>query len=136
MSVAEIKQVKGVQFNFVNFLWKEMVAIRELERSGNYLEALRAAVSLIKYLPESFKKSLEKKADTYRESLAWIEANMQGIDQFNTRFVRHRAMQQYASLALPDLMDDLSKFMDESGYMERRDDVPEGKSHTWVEPIE
>lgn len=127
---AEVKIVKGVQFNFVNFVWKEVAYIREKERDGNYALALEVACSLIDYLPIAFKKSMQPEADNHLKTMENLRQNVKGMDTFTRHIVAQRTLQNYARINLQKFMRELSDFLDKSGYMEKRDDTAEGYSHT------
>jgi len=123
------ERVKGVQFNFVNFLWKEISYIRDLEKSGNYARALQALCSLITYAPEGIKKEFREEAKKNSAKLRTTRGR--GPSRFVQNIKRNEARQLYALSVFNDFMDRFCTTLDKRGYMEKvGPQVDEGYSHT------
>ena len=117
--MSTVERVKGVQFNYVNFLWKEIAYARDLEKTGDYAHALRVLISLMPYLPRGIKDKFKDRARKIQETIQKIEADTQGPYAFNRSLNRNRQLQIYAYAVYHNFMDDLASELDKRGYMEK-----------------
>lgn len=130
--MAETEQVKGVQFNYVNFLWREIGIARDQQNMGNHRGALRLLITLVPYLPKGIKDQFRLKAAKIMEKMRKIESNVQGSTFLMRRIARNREATLYAKRVFEEFVDELSSALDKRGYMEKtRKKLPEGFSHTW-----
>ena len=129
--MSTVERVKGVQFNYVNFLWKEIAYARDLEKTGDYARALRVLISLMPYLPRGIKDKFKDRARKIQETIQQIEANSEGPYAFNRSMNKNRRLQIYAYAVYHKFMDDLASELDKRGYMEKvGPQIPTGYSHT------
>lgn len=126
--MAEVEKIKGVQFNYVNFLWKALSKIWELQFEGNYAKALKTATDLIIYLPNAIKKKFRDRIAKINENMRLISQNTDGPSLFVKSVSRNRILQRYARTALNSFMDDLCTELDQRGYMEKvAPQIPHGR---------
>lgn len=129
--MSTIEQIRGVQYNYVNFLWRELGKIREAETEGNYAVALERATTLIPYLPDGIKKKFTEKARNIATAINFLANNLEGSDIFTTNMAKNRAVQRGARVLLERFVNQLASALDKRGYMEMRGrHIPEGRSHT------
>lgn len=120
--MAEVEAVKGVQFNFVSFIWKEISKIREHQTSGEYARALKDLLELISYLPKDFQETLkfQEKAQKQLTQLQNIRQNTSESDDYMTALAIHYDQNAYAETSLRDFISELCLKLDQKGYMEKR----------------
>jgi len=131
--MAAVQKVKGVQFNYVNFLWKELARIRDLEVQKEYVAAFHLSMSLMKYLPNDIQAKFTKDIENYRNVMRAIpeKVRSQAIDRFNADIRINDISQQYANKRLELFLSDVCKMLDKKGYMEKTAPiVPEGTGLT------
>jgi hypothetical protein len=124
ISEVEAERVKSLQFTFLAFLWKEISAIREQERKGEYYTALVWALDLVNYLPDFFQNACEfkKEAEAIRADLVRISrgARADGLDWLHTRSTMRARLQAYSQMKLKEFMSKLAVKMDARNYMEEK----------------
>ena len=125
--MSTVERVKGVQFNYVNFLWKELAYARDLEKTGDYARALRVLISLMPYLPRGIKDKFKDRAKKIQEAIQQIEAGAQGPYAFNRSLNRNRDLQTYAFTVYRGFMDDLGSELDKRDYMEKVKEIRKGR---------
>lgn len=126
-------QVKGVQFNYVNFLWKEISWITEMEKQGEYHQALRSLLDLFNRLPKEIFGKVQDQAIRIPKEIAFLrlQVKMRAIDSFNRRVVERRVLNVYARGTLRVMMRNFSDILDKRHYFEKTSpEVPTGRSHT------
>lgn len=123
------RKIKGLQYDYRFFLWKNMTMIRDAEMQGRYDLALHYAVSLIKYLPKWAKDQFGKKAEELREGLRQCGSRVRAPDFFVKDCKVNKVRQAWAREKLDEFMTDFSLALDEKGYYEMLyRDVSEGIS--------
>jgi len=140
-STAAVIRVKGVSFNYLQFLWSSIGTIRRTHEQGNFAGALKLATDLIVYLPESIKDEFREKAAKINYSFNQIRAGrileVQKIADFYIRGIfKNRLLQTYGNAALQQFVDELTTKLDKIGYMENIKTVAEGTAEqegTWME---
>ncbi len=120
--MAEIEQIKGVQFNFVSFVWKEISKIREYQEQGQYARALKALIDLIDYLPKDFQETMKfrEKAKNVLKELRVIHTGSYQIDSFLSYVDSRNNLNDFAEDVLKDFISELSIKLDAKGYMEKK----------------
>lgn len=131
--MTEVKQVSGVSFNYVNFLWENIAEIRRQQRDGNVVYALRLLTSLITYLPKDIQKKFQQKANRIDEELFKLVKGVDGSTLLTRHLSQNRAAKLFAAKMFKEFMGEVSSMLDSRGYMERVRDVPTGYSHTYLE---
>jgi hypothetical protein len=133
-----VRKVKGVSFNYLQFLWGNYALIRKAQAEGDIPKALKLAATLVDYLPSALKTEFQKRADQILESMNIISAGnikqLQDIpDIFLRRAAKIRILNNYSYLALRSFVNDMSTELQKRGYMESVDFADEGFGHTWQE---
>jgi len=120
--MVEVEAIKGAQFNFLSFLWKQITDIRELQKRGYYYEALVQALDLIDYLPQDFQDKLkfQQKAQKIAERISQIDRDAEGVDAYTQMVDSLSSLDEHAKTVLKDFMADLCVKLDAKGYMEKR----------------
>jgi hypothetical protein len=137
-STAAVVRVKGVSFNYLQFLWSQIGQVRSVQSQGNFAAAMKLVTSLIPYLPASMKDEFREKAQRIEESMNTIRSGrlreVQAIPDFFIRGIfKNRLLQTYANAALSKFVDDLTTKLDKMGYMENVKSVPEGTGEVATE---
>lgn len=142
-STAAVIRVKGVSFNYLQFLWGNIAIIKRTQEKGQFAGALALAIELIDYLPESMKSEFEDRAAMIRNSLNLITTGrlpqIQKIPDFYIRGIyKHRLLQNYGNAALQKFISELTTKLDNIGYMENTKVVSEGSAdgigeETWLD---
>lgn len=135
--MSKITKVKGVSPNYMQFLWRNIVAFRECQTQGDYASSIKLAATLISYLPEDFKKRFEKKAERIVESLNLISSQqlpqIQAItDPFQRHIFTSKLLNTYSFESLNGFIDELASMLEKKGYLEVKSYVPEGSDLTYV----
>jgi DNA-binding ferritin-like protein (Dps family) len=133
--MSQVRKVKGVSPNYMQFLWLSIGKIRAIHSEGDWATALNLAVSLIDYLPDEFKDEFGKEVDKVLYNIGLITdyrlTALQNIeDMFQRQFLMKKILANYSKAALSRFIKNLSKKLDEKGYYEIKTHVPEGFSHT------
>lgn len=130
-STAAVIRVKGVSFNYLQFLWSSIGTIKRTHEQGNFSGALTLATELIDYLPKSIKEKFKEKAALIDYSLNQIKTGripqLRKIPDFYMRGIyKNRLLQTYGNIALKTFIDELTTMLDDIGYMENTKVVAEG----------
>jgi hypothetical protein len=140
-STAAVIRVKGVSFNYLQFLWSSIGTIKRTQEKGEFAGALALAVELIDYLPESIKKEFTERAATIKHSLNLITTGkipqIQRIPDFYLKGIfKNRMLQRYGNAAFQQFISELTTKLDNIGYMENTKVVVEGSAdmdeQTWL----
>jgi len=135
-------RVKGVSFNYLQFLWSSIGTIKRTQEEGNFAGALSLAAQLIDYLPESLKGEFKAKSVMIQHSInAIASGSLPQIKQIHDFYVRGiyktRLLQKYSAAALQGFISELTTKLDNIGYMENTKVVAEGSAdsdqQTWLE---
>lgn len=137
-SHAAIVKVKGVSFNYVQFLWSGIAQVKQAQTKQLYSEGLRLLVELVGYLPNSIKDYFKEKAKMIYHTMTLIKTNqltcLQQTPDFYVRGIyRNRILQAYANQALSNFVDELSTKLNSMGYMENVEKVEEGQDDWFIE---
>lgn len=144
-STADVIRVKGVSFNYLQFLWSSIGTIKKTQEKGEFAGALALAVELIDYLPESIKNEFSERAATIKHSLNLITSGripqIQRITDFYIRGIfKNRILQRYGNAAFQQFISELTTKLDNIGYMENTKVVVEGSAdmdgQTWLDQQE
>ena len=121
MNLSYEEQIRGTEFKYSSFLWKNVDIIRQAELAEKPAEALTAAITLIPYLPNGIKKKFKGRADEIEEDMQYLtkEVKERSTDLFSRGVVTNRVLQKYAKVALARFVDELCDELDKRGYMER-----------------
>lgn len=122
-SRAAVIRVKGVSFNYLQFLWSGIGEIRKQQAQGNFAGAMAIAAAFIAYLPDSMKDEFRKRAADIRAVMDRIQAGnvpeIKAIADFFLRGIyRNRVLQIFSSEALTQFTDDMTSRLNSLGYME------------------
>lgn len=114
-------QIKGVNFNYLRFLWKAIADIYMLQRSAEAEQALVSAVILIGYLPEDIKKELQGDRAKIGTKVDALKRNTDPRLRFSLNFfqryrVKSQLFRELADMELMPFMDKLCHCLDENGY--------------------
>lgn len=130
--MALTEKVKGVQFNYVNFLWKEIAWIEEKQKEGNFALGLQALVDLLYTVPKNIYDQFKDKVERINREMAWLRLKVRqdAIDQFNLWVLEPKVLNRYAAGELPVLIREVCNCLDSRGYMEKTSpEVPEGRNY-------
>lgn len=111
---------KGFESPYEQFLWKELSIIRELEREGLYAQAIRCAVSLLKYLHPAVRKKHEKQGKRILSELNHTINNTTGADIFTSLLNKNAAAQQLGERFLDEFVTEMSNSLGNRAYMEKQ----------------
>ena len=125
--------VRAVQFNFVNFLWKNLDRINDALDVGDYILALQRALRLITFLPSDIKEHFREKIEKIESDIRRIVGLANNGDVYLDVVGKHRSLQAYARRTVMGFVDELMTVLDDRGYLEARRSWEEGYSHTWLE---
>jgi hypothetical protein len=140
--LSQVKKVKNVSPNWLNFLWQDLHQIRLFQRNNQYSEALYALAWFIKdWLPEDLKDKHEKTADQVIHTMRLIgTGKIRQIamipDVYQRRSYKILIMTKYASAALDNLVNGVMKDLEDRGYIEARDRAAEGWSQSMDREME
>lgn len=132
MSRTQILKVKGVSFNYVQFLWTSLGQIKQVQARRDYASAMQLLADLIRWLPDSLKEEFREKVIKIERSMNHIKAGtlaeIRRIPDFYIRGIfKHKLLQTYADKAFSSLIDELSTKLNQMGYMENTEKVLEGE---------
>jgi len=116
--MSSFQGAKQFQFKYENFLWLEIHDIRQVEKEGDYPEALRLLLSLFSYLPDSVKTQFRDRVKKEYEEVRKV-LSVGGTDFYTTQVIQNRELRTYAHKVFPPLMDAFSTELWRLGYMER-----------------
>lgn len=130
-SSAAVTRVKGVSFNYLQFLWKRLDLVAHAREQGNDAVALKLATGMIAWLPKSMKDEFMDESLQIQNNLQIIRSNrlkeLQKITDLHERtHKRNWLLAAYSSAALTDFINKLSNKLDALGYMENTKTVTEG----------
>lgn len=130
MNKSDVEPMKGAEYTFLHFLWKQIDEIRELQKKRYFQEALVQAIDLIDYLPNDFQDKLkfQEKAQKIAEEIDEIESNAEGVDTYTTMVSSLGDLDAYAKTVLKDFMAKLCIKLDAKGYMEKPPATPRFRS--------
>ena len=120
--MTSVEPIKGAQFTFLNFLWKQVGDIRELQKKGLFYEALTQTIDLIDYLPEDFQGKLkfQEKAKKIKTELDKIRDEIISVDEFTDMIDRIDCLDEFSEGQLKTFVAELSSKLDLKGYMEKK----------------
>lgn len=132
-SKAAVIRVKGVSFNYLQFLWNGIGQIRQAQASGNFSGAMALVTSFISYLPDSIKDEFRDRANHIQGVMDIIKSGslevIRRIPDFYIRGIyRNRLLQLYATESLTKFIDNLTTQLNKLGYMENLKVVTEGEA--------
>lgn len=138
---AAVIKVKGVSFNYLQFLWSKIGIVRQAQEQGNFAGAMKLLASLIPYLPDSIKDTFKEKAVRIEHSMTRIRTgNVPEIKRIPDFFLRgifkNRLLQSYGNEAFNQFMDELTTKLNKMGYMENTKIVAQGEADEegdWIE---
>jgi len=121
MEERDVEPIRGTQFTFEKFLWREIAEIRDFQNMNYHYEALKRLLSLIDYLPRDFQITLkfQEKAKKIEKEMRRISDNATGVDAFTQMVDSLDALDGYAETVLRSLLSDLCLKLDKKGYMEK-----------------
>lgn len=116
------EQIRGTEFKYSSFLWKNIDKIREAETQGTPATALNLAITLIPYLPNAIKEKFDGRAKKIESDMQYLvkEVKERSTDLFSQGVVTNRVLQKYAKVKLAQFVDELCGELDQRGYMEKK----------------
>jgi hypothetical protein len=130
--LATTEKVKGVQFNYVNFLWKEISWVEEKQKEGNFALGLQALIDLLYTVPKDIYEQFKDQMERIQREMAWLRVKVRqdAIDQFNLFVLEPKVLNRYAARELPVFIRAVCNVLDKRGYMEKTSpEVPEGRNY-------
>lgn len=133
--MSQVRKVKGVSPNYMQFLWISIGKIRQAQSEGDFAQALNLSVTLIDFLPDEFRNEFGERANQIMNSINLIVSGkikyIQEIDDLFMRSIaKDKLLSTYSKKALSHFITTLSTKLDAKGYFEIRSNIPEGWSHT------
>ena len=121
MEERDIEPIRGTQFTFEKFLWREIAEIRDFQNMNQHYEALKRVLTLIDYLPRDFQITLkfQEKARKIEKEVKKISGNAVGVDAYTQMVDRLDDLDYYAETVLRSLLSELCLKLDRKGYMEK-----------------
>lgn len=140
-SRAAVIRVKGVSFNYLQFLWSGIGQIRQQQSLGNFSGSMALTTSFIPYLPDSMKDEFRKKANHINTVMNTIKSGsipaIQRIPDFFMRGIyKNRLLQIYSNEVLTKFIDDMTTQLNKLGYMENLKMIAEGTADEGMDWIE
>jgi hypothetical protein len=137
-SRAAVLKVKGVSFNYVQFLWSGIGQVRQAQQATKYSEAMRIIIELIDYLPNSIKDEFQKRATMISNTMSLIRGSkidcLRKVPDFYIRGIfKNRILQMYCQKALASFVDELSTKLQSMGYLENVEHIEEGQDDWYLE---
>lgn len=134
--MSQVRKVKGVSFNWLQFLWNNVGQIRKAQIEGNISLALKETATLISYLPPDLKEIFEGRAKMIRESINTIVTGnlpklQEVTDVFHRRNLKQKILATYSEEAFDAFINDLTTELNARGYMESVEFVDEGIGTSW-----
>ena len=118
MGMSEPERIKNLQFNFSNFLWRNLTEIHEQEAKGNYVDALILSLDLVKYLPPAVERSLREDVEKIKHSLR--DGVNVGGHHYVRMLIKNRRKQALAKKFLDEFIRKMIALLDKRGYLEQR----------------
>lgn len=139
-SRASVVRVKGVSFNYLQFLWSGIGQIKQQQSQGNFAGAMALLTEFINYLPDSMKDEFREKAQKIALVMNAIRSGSLKVikdipDLFVRGIYRNRLLQIYSSKKLSVFMDELTTKLNQLGYMENLKLIAEGQAdvdNDWI----
>ena len=100
------------------FLFKALESIREKWVMNQTEEALSEACQLVVFLPNDVKDALQDQRKRILEDLKQAYAK-EDVDWFTTQRTRNRVARQVANLYAESFFDEMTRLLDEKGWLER-----------------
>jgi len=137
-SRTQVLKVRGVSFNFLQFMWSSYGQIKQVQAKKDYATALTLLTELIRWLPDSIKEEFRNRAIQIEDSINLIKSGrlpqIQKIPDFYMRGIfKNRLLQTYCDLAFKVLIDDLGTKLNNLGYMENVEKITEGEDDWYAE---
>lgn len=137
-SRTQVVKIKGVSFNYVQFLWSGLGSVKQLQTKQAYSEAMRVIIELIGYLPDSIKSEFRDRAAQIALTMNAVKTGkvkeLQQIPDFFIKGIfKNRLLQNYCSRSLSKFVDDLSTRLNEMGYMENVEKIEQGEDDWYRE---
>jgi hypothetical protein len=137
-SKTTVIKVKGVSFNYVQFLWSRLGVVIQAHSKGMFSEALRLVTDLINYLPDSIKEEFKAEANAIQATMNKVKTgNVPQLKKITDYYVRglfkKRLLENYASVALNSFIDRLTSRLNDLGYMENTEKLQEGEDDWYRE---
>lgn len=137
-SKTSVVKVKGVSFNYVQFLWNGIGQVKQAQAKRAYSDAITIVTELISYLPDSIKEDFRTEALKIQENIRRITGNnlpqIKKIPDFYMRGIyRNRLLQTYSAQALDSFIDRLTTKLNALGYMESVEHIQEGEDDWYAQ---
>lgn len=139
LSKADVIRVKGVSFNYLQFLWGGIGQIRQQQSQGNFSGSMEMLSQFLDYLPDSMKEEFRDRAKNISLIMSAIRAGsipqIQKIPDLYIRGIyKNRLLQTYSHQALSSFMNDMTSKLNLLGYMENLKVVLEGdvEQQDWI----
>lgn len=131
LAKAAVVRVKGVSFNYLQFLWAGLGQIRDQQSKGNFAGSLQLGVQFIDYLPDSLKEQFREEAKKISAIQELIRADalpqLKEIPDLYIRGIyRNKLLQTYSYAALEEYVNGITSALNKLGYMENLKMVKEG----------
>lgn len=140
LSKADVVRVKGVSFNYLQFLWGGIGQIRQQQSQGNFSGSMEMLSQFLDYLPDSMKEEFRDRAKKISSIMKIIKAgSLTQIQEIPDLYIRgiykNRLLQTYSHEALSSFMNDMTSKLNLLGYMENLKVVLEGdvEQQDWIE---
>lgn len=138
VSRTQVVKVKGVSFNFLQFMWSSYGQIKQVQAKRDYATALTLLTELIRWLPDSIKEEFRNRAIKIENSINLIKSGrlrqIQRIPDLYLRGIfRNRLLQSYCDVSFKVLIDDLGTKLNTLGYMENVEKITEGEDDWYAE---
>jgi len=137
-SRTQVLKVKGVSFNFLQFMWSSYGQIKQVQAKRDFATALTLLTELIRWLPDSIKEEFRSRAIQIENSINLIKSGrlpqIQKIPDFYMRGIfKNRLLQSYCDLSFKALIDDLGTKLNDLGYMENVEKITEGVDDWYIQ---
>jgi len=130
--MAAVEKVKGVQFNYVNHLWKELAWIEEQKKLGHFAVALQTLIDLLLVVPKDLSEKFKSERERIEKEMAYLRQKVraEAVDEFSLWILEPKVLNRYAADELPPFLRSFSDSLDAKDYFEKRSpSVPEGTNY-------
>jgi len=110
---------RGFEHTYQSFLWRELSIIRELERNGDYYQALELAVSLLKYLAPEIREKQQEQARIIINKVRRAIKNCPHIDFYTKMVAQNKISRRLGAHYLEQVITTLSDHLAHRLYMEK-----------------
>lgn len=110
---------RGFENPYQAFVWKELSIIRELERQGNYYQALQFSVSLLKYLHPDIRKRQEEQARAILKKVTQVVNQARTSSYYTSLILKNRLAKSLGRECLEKVITALNDQLGARLYMER-----------------